>query len=177
VAEIAHRVGQAMELSAEELEETTRAAELHDVGKMAIPDGILHKPGALDPEEWEFMKRHTVFGERILAAAPALLPVARLVRSSHEHWDGSGYPDALAGEDIPLGSRIILVCDAYHAMITQRPYASAISHADAVKEVRRCAGGQFDPDVVEAFCSVIDEAGQAGELSGAGEASTSGRRD
>ena len=93
-----------------------RAAELHDIGKIAIPDEILRKPGPLDEIEWELMRKHTLIGERILGASPSLAPVARLVRSSHERWDGEGYPDGLAGEDIPLGARIIFVCDAFDAM-------------------------------------------------------------
>ena len=99
-----------------------RAAELHDVGKVGIPDAILDKRGRLDESEWEFMRQHTILGERILNAAPALRPVARLVRATHERWDGGGYPDGLAGEQIPLGARIIAVCDAYEAMIADRAY-------------------------------------------------------
>ena len=102
--------------SAEELDEVVRAAELHDVGKMAVPDEVLHKPGPLTDEEWDFIRQHTIIGERILSAAPALMPVAKLVRASHERWDGSGYPDGLAGEEIPLGARIVAVCDAFDAM-------------------------------------------------------------
>ena len=104
-----------------------RAAELHDIGKIAIPEEILRKPGPLDRTEWELMRRHTLIGERILDTAPALRPVARIVRSSHEWWDGSGYPDGVAGEEIPLGARIIFVCDAFDAMTSLRPYAPAVS--------------------------------------------------
>ena len=92
-------------MTGEELDEIVRAAELHDVGKVGIPDAILDKPGALDEDEWEFMRQHTLLGERILNAAPALRPVARIVRATHERWDGGGYPDGLAGDDIPLGAR------------------------------------------------------------------------
>jgi len=150
--------GRRLGLGGEELELLARAAELHDVGKIAIPDAILQKPGPLDAEEWRFMRRHTILGERILTAAAALRPVARLVRSSHERFDGGGYPDGLAGEEIPLGARIIFVCDAYDAMTTDRPYSRAITPADAVRELRTCAGGQFDPRVVEAFAAVLVEA-------------------
>ena len=94
---------------------------------MAIPDAILHKPGPLDAQEWAFMRRHTLIGERILSAAPALVPVAKLVRSSHERFDGGGYPDGLAGDEIPLGSRIVAVCDAYDAMTSDRSYRRAMS--------------------------------------------------
>lgn len=156
VAVLAQATGRRLELSAERLDEVVRAAELHDVGTAAIPDAILDKPGPLDAAEWEFIRRHTLVGERILSAAPALAPVARLVRSSHERFDGGGYPDGLAGEAIPLGARIVGVCDAYQAMTdADRPYRKPRSHVDALEELRACAGGQFDPVVVEAFCAVI----------------------
>jgi HD-GYP domain-containing protein (c-di-GMP phosphodiesterase class II) len=103
------------------------------------------------------MRRHTLIGERIVASADALGGVARLVRSSHEHWDGTGYPDGLAGTDIPLGARIILVCDAFDAMLADRPYSTALDIESAVAELERCAGRQFDPQVVAAFGSVIRE--------------------
>jgi HD-GYP domain-containing protein (c-di-GMP phosphodiesterase class II) len=141
----------------EQLDELGRAAELHDVGKAAIPDAILNKPGPLDQDEWAFMRRHTLVGERILAAAPALAPVAVIVRSSHEWWDGNGYPDALAGTAISLGARIVSVCDAFDAMTTERPYARALSQAAALAELNRGAGTQFDPDVVRAFASALRE--------------------
>src|SRR5439155_9052353 len=98
-------------------------------------------------------------GERILAAAPALSPVARLVRASHENWDGSGYPDGLKGEEIPLASRIIAVCDAYHAMTSNRPYQAAVPQDEALAELRRCAGTHFDPAVVEVLCEEIRRGG------------------
>ncbi len=158
--EIAHSLG----LSAEELEPIRQAAELHDVGKMAIPDAILTKPGPLDEAEWEFIRRHTLIGERIIAAAPALHRVAALVRSCHENFDGSGYPDALAAAKIPLGARIIAVCDAFNAMISDRPYRGAMSEQAAIAELHRCAGSQFDPVVVEHFCICL----QLGRLSPAG---------
>jgi two-component system, cell cycle response regulator len=144
-------VGRRLGMDGEELDVLARAAELHDVGKIAIPDAILTKPGPLNAEEWGFMSRHTILGERILAAAAALRPVAGLVRSSHERFDGKGYPDGLRGERIPLGARIIFVCDAFDAMISERSYSSSIPTAEAIAELRACAGTQFDPDVVEAF--------------------------
>jgi two-component system, cell cycle response regulator len=155
VAKLALGVGTRMSLIPEELDELVRAAELHDVGKMAIPDEILRKPGPLSQEEWTFVRRHTIIGERILSAAPALLPVAKIVRACHEHWDGSGYPDGVAGEEIPLGARIVAVCDAFDAMITHRTYRPARSVEEALTELRACAGTQFDPAVVEQFCEEI----------------------
>ena len=151
VAETALAVAHELGMTPEETDEVARAAELHDVGKMAIPDAILSKAGPLDELEWSFMRRHTIIGERILAAAPALVPVASLVRSSHERWDGAGYPDGMAGEEIPLGARVVCVCDAYDAMVSERPYRKALTPQAALEELRRCAGTQFDPRVVEAF--------------------------
>jgi diguanylate cyclase (GGDEF)-like protein len=151
VGRLAVVVGRRLGMNEEELDELRRAAELHDVGKAAIPDAILSKPGPLDQDEIAFMRRHTLVGERILAAAPALAPVAPLVRSSHERWDGTGYPDRLAGAEISLGARVVAVCDAFDAMVSERPYARALSHHEAVAELRRCAGTQFDPAVVDAF--------------------------
>ena len=142
---------------AEELDDVRRAAELHDVGKSAVPDAILAKPGPLDEREWEFVRQHTLVGERILRAAPALASVAKLVRSSHERFDGTGYPDGLVGQTIPLGARIVSACDAWDAMITTRPYRKALSVADALAELRRCSGTQFDPVVVRALCAEVDE--------------------
>jgi two-component system cell cycle response regulator len=144
-------VGRRLGMNEEQLDELRRAAELKDIGKTAIPDAILNKPGALDGDEWMFLRRHTLVGERILAAAPALTPVAALVRSSHERWDGSGYPDALAGTAIPLGARIVAVCDAFDAVVSERPYSAQMSADQAFAELHRQAGSQFDPDVVAAF--------------------------
>jgi two-component system cell cycle response regulator len=157
--ELALAVGRELHMGPEALDETARAAELHDVGKIAVPDAILDKPGALDPVEWSFMRRHPLIGERILLAAPALRPVARLVRASHERWDGGGYPDGLRADEIPLGARVVAVCDAFDAMTTDRPYRQPVSEADAIEELRRCAGTQFDPMVVDAFCRVLAREG------------------
>jgi two-component system cell cycle response regulator len=157
VGMLALAVGRRMGVGGEELDVLARAAELHDVGKIAIPDAILSKPGPLETEEWRFMRRHTILGERILTAASAMGPVARLVRSSHERMDGGGYPDGLRGEEIPLGARIIFVCDAYDAMTSDRAYSRAISPAAAVAELRACAGTQFDPVVVAAFIATLAE--------------------
>ena len=132
------------------------AAELHDVGKVAIPAAILDKPATLDPAEWEFVRHHPLIGERILASAPALSAAAPLVRASHERVDGNGYPYGLAKADIPLAARIVAVADAFDAMVSDRPYREALSPADAVTELRECAGTQFDPDVVDAFATVAE---------------------
>jgi diguanylate cyclase (GGDEF)-like protein len=161
VAELAEGVGARLGIEGEDLVQLRHAAALHDIGKVAIPDEIIAKPGPLDDEEWAFMRRHTIIGERIIAAAPALGPAARLVRSSHEAWDGRGYPDALAGEDITLGARIIAVCDAFDAMISARPYAPARTVAEALAELRRCAGTQFDPNVVATFELVLADSRMA----------------
>jgi diguanylate cyclase (GGDEF)-like protein len=144
---VARRLG----LGETEADAVRLAALLHDVGKLAIPDRILDKPGPLDDREWAFMRRHTLIGQRILEGAPALRDVALLVRSSHERFDGGGYPDGLRGEEIRLGARIIAVCDAYDAMRSDRAYGTAMVAGDAFAELRRCAGTQFDPEVVRAF--------------------------
>jgi diguanylate cyclase (GGDEF)-like protein len=154
VGELALRVARHLGMDTEQLDVIRRAAELHDIGKAAIPDAILASTGRLNEHEWAFMRRHTLIGERILAAAPALAPVAEIVRSSHERWDGGGYPDGLAGERIPLGARIILVCDAFDAMTHDRPYGERFSSDAALAELRAGSGSQFDPDVVDAFEAV-----------------------
>jgi two-component system, cell cycle response regulator len=155
VALMARSVARQMGLQGEDLEITVRAAELHDVGKVAVPDAILQKPSALDRIERAIVERHSEVGERILAAAPAMGPVARLVRAGHERYDGRGYPDSRPGREIPLGARIIAVCDAFHAMTSNRPYGRGMSAATAIAELRRCAGSQFDPEVVAVFCEEL----------------------
>ena len=125
---------------------------LHDVGKIYVPKEILHKPGELDAYEWEVIRNHTIQGERILKqVGGALARVARYVRSSHERYDGRGYPDGLAGDAIPIESRIVSVCDAFSAMTTERPYRHAMPIALALEELHGSAGTQFDPRVVNAF--------------------------
>jgi diguanylate cyclase (GGDEF)-like protein len=151
VAELAERVARLIGLTREEIERVRHAAELHDIGKVAIPDQILLKQGTLNEHEWEFIRRHTVIGERIIAAAPALAHVARIVRSTHERWDGSGYPDGLIAHDIPIAARIVSVCDAFDAIVNGRPYRPARSREEALAELRDGSGTQFDPAVVRAF--------------------------
>jgi HD-GYP domain-containing protein (c-di-GMP phosphodiesterase class II) len=149
-------------------EDTRRSAELgallHDIGKIAVPDAIINKPGPLDDEEWAIMKTHTVEGERMLAQVGGLLAdVGVVVRASHERWDGGGYPDGLAGEAIPVAARIVSACDAFNAMTTDRSYRKALPLAVAVEELRKNAGTQFCPDVVEALVSLVAEGQQAAE--------------
>jgi two-component system cell cycle response regulator len=157
VTELADAVAIWLGVDGEELARLHDAAVLHDIGKIAIPDAIINKPGPLNDDEWAFMRRHTLIGERITASAPALLPASPLVRSSHEAFDGSGYPDGLAGEAIPLGARVIAICDAFDAMISARPYSLPKTIDEALSELRRCAGTQFDPAIVTAFEQVMVE--------------------
>jgi HD-GYP domain-containing protein (c-di-GMP phosphodiesterase class II) len=156
VTQLCGQMADELDLPPTEREPLLQAAALHDIGKAAIPDDLLNKPGPLDADEWAFMSQHTIVGERILGAASALSRAAPLVRASHERIDGTGYPDALKGEEIPLGSRIISVCDAYDAMTSSRPYRlTPMSREGAVAELRRCAGTQFDRQAVETFCTML----------------------
>jgi diguanylate cyclase (GGDEF)-like protein len=157
VARLAVLVGRRLGMDAEHIDELARAAELHDIGKVGIPDQILDKPGELDADEWEFVRQHTILGERILSAAPALRPVATIVRATHERWDGRGYPDGLRGEEIPLAARIVAVCDAFEAITGDRCYREARSADVARCELLREAGYQFDPAVVTAFLDELDQ--------------------
>lgn len=155
VGRLARQLGEHLGLDGDDLDVVVRAAELHDIGKVAVPDEILHKPGSLSEEEWQLMRQHTIIGERILAASPGLASVAELVRASHERWDGAGYPDGLRSEDIPLGARIIAVCDSFDAIVSDRPYARGRTIPEAIAELERCAGEQFDPEVVAAFAELV----------------------
>jgi len=139
-------------LDAAERRDAEFAALLHDVGKIRIPSELINKPGPLDTAERRLMEQHTIEGERMLERVGGLLGhVGHLVRSCHEHWDGNGYPDGLAGEQIPLIARIVCACDALSAMTTDRPYRAARTSNDALAELQRCSGTQFDPRVVAAI--------------------------
>jgi diguanylate cyclase (GGDEF)-like protein len=157
VAALAEKLSKRLELSPVESQLVGLAAELHDVGKEAVPDEVLSKPGPLDEEEKAFVRQHTIIGQRILGVSPALNYIAQLVRSSHESIDGTGYPDGLRGEQIPLGARVVAVCDAFDAMVSERPYKDTMSVEEAIAELRRCSGTQFDADVVEAFVTIVQD--------------------
>ncbi len=164
VIEMSGAVARNLGLKLPEVERVKSAALLHDIGKVAIPDEILHKPGPLTDDEWKLMKEHPVIGERILRVLPGLGNVARIVRHEHERWDGGGYPDGLIGDAIPLGSRIIIAADTYHAITSDRPYRAARSHSEAVEELTRCAGTQFDPTVTAALIGHLYGQRQAGAV-------------
>ena len=157
IATMAAETAKALGLNEEEIKAVYWGGLLHDIGKIGIPDSILLKPGALTEEEYEKIRYHTIAGAKIIAPIKKLSHVAPFVRSSHERWDGKGYPDGLKGEEIPLGARIIAVVDAYSAITDERVYRKARSHEEAIEEIKRCSGTQFDPKVVDAFLQVIQE--------------------
>jgi putative nucleotidyltransferase with HDIG domain len=154
VAQFAELLAQAVKLPERHVEEVKMAARLHDIGKIAVPDAILTKPGPLTQEEWETMRRHAQAGYTILREAPLPEGVKRAVLHSHERWDGKGYPKGLAGEEIPIAARILSIADAYEAMTNDRPYRPAFSETEALSRLRGAAGSQFDPALVEAFVHV-----------------------
>jgi putative nucleotidyltransferase with HDIG domain len=160
IAELAVAVGERLGWKEGDLEQLRFGAIFHDIGKIAVPDEVLRKPEPLSGPEQVLMERHTIVGAEILEPIPALHPARIMVRASHERWDGAGYPDGLAGEQIPLGSRIIAVVDAWHAMVSDRPYRAAMAASDARRELSDHAGTQFDPHVVATFLALLD-GGQA----------------
>lgn len=161
VVDLALKTGRALGIPAEELADVENAALLHDVGKIGISDEILRKADKLTQGDWEQMRRHSEMGEQIIASMPSLAHLAPAVRAEHERWDGGGYPDGLRGEQIPLASRIVYVCDAYHAMISDRPYRAALAPSDALAELEAHAGTQFDPAVVAALVGAVRRNGNA----------------
>ena len=151
VGELAHKVGERLGMHEPDMWLLDLGARLHDVGKIGVPDAILNKPGPLDVDEWETMRHHAELGAEMLAKVPGLEPVAPVVRSHHERWDGRGYPDGLERDEIPLASRVIAACDAFHAMISDRPYRAALDVDAALAELTDGSGTQFDPAVVGAI--------------------------
>ncbi len=152
---LAALVAESMGVTGDELSLVVDSARLHDVGKIGIPSELLDKPASLTSDEWIVMRTHPEIGERIVATVPGFDDVAIVVRHTHERWDGNGYPDRLAGDEIPLASRIIFACDAYEAMTSTRPFRPAHAHEEACRELRRGAGTQFDPRVVSALLDVL----------------------
>ena len=159
ISRLCERLALAVGLSAEDSEMIRHASALHDMGKIAIPDDVLLKPGKLDPAEWELMKTHTDAGAGLLAGSRSpLLQLGEVIaRTHHERWDGSGYPAGLAGEEIPLSGRICSICDAYDALVSKRPYKDASTREEALAEIRRCSGTQFDPSLVEVFVPLVEQ--------------------
>jgi HD-GYP domain-containing protein (c-di-GMP phosphodiesterase class II) len=139
------------------LQLVVRTAQLHDIGKLAIAPWVIAKPAPLSESEERLMRTHPAMGQRILERRPVLTAIAPLVRSTHEHWDGGGYPDGLMGVEIPLPSRIVSICDAFDAMTSDRPYSKAMSIDEAMDELRAGAGTQFDPGAAETFCAILHE--------------------
>ena len=155
VSGLCRLVGERLGMSRPALDLLEYAAQLHDIGKIAISDAVINKPGPLNEAEWEVMRQHTLIGDRILRSVPTLAPVAEMVRASHEHFDGTGYPEGLTGEQIPLGARVIAACDAFDAMLSDRPYRAALNRERAEAELRRHAGTQFDPEIVYALLDIL----------------------
>jgi HD-GYP domain-containing protein (c-di-GMP phosphodiesterase class II) len=164
VARMCEGVGRQLGISGRRLRDLRLGGILHDIGKIGVPDRILHKTGPLTDEEWVIIHQHTIYGEQILKPVDDLGYVAKIVRHSHEHWDGSGYPDALTGTDIPLESRIVLACDAFDAITTDRSYQKARDTAAALDAMEQLTYVHFDPDVVHALVQVVDGDGNVRQL-------------
>ena len=151
MAALARDVGRRLGLRDDELIELEFAARLHDLGKIGVPDQILRKPGPLTQQEWDVMRHHLSWGAEMLSQIPGLERVAEIVATHHERYDGAGYPAGLEAEEIPLGARIISACDAYQAMVSNRPYRPALDVQSALRELSDQSGRQFDPDAVDAL--------------------------
>jgi putative nucleotidyltransferase with HDIG domain len=163
VVRLSSMAARRLDLSARQVTEAEQVALLHDVGKVAVPDHILQKPGPLDEHERRLIEEHPVVGAKIVRSIAGLAHLAPAIRAGHERWDGAGYPDGLAGFEIPLGARIVAVCDAFSAMRQARPYGAVLSESEALDELRRGAGSQFDPALVAAFC-VLRGSGGSGRF-------------
>lgn len=157
VVELASQVAKQMGLSQAGVDEVRQAALLHDIGKIAVPDEILRKPGNLDEDEWAVMRQHPQNAEKIVSSITGLSHLAPVVSADHERWDGTGYPRGLAGEEIPLAARIVFACDTWDAMSTDRPYRKALGVEERFKELERASGTQLDPNVVEALKAALKE--------------------
>lgn len=156
VADLAVKLAYALKLPQEEVERIEAAARVHDLGKIAVPDAILLKPGPLDEKEWEIMKKHPVVSAEILEGLEIYKDCIEIIRHEHEHWDGTGYPDGLKGEEIPLGARIIAVADVWHALLSDRPYRKAYTKEEAKKIMQDMAGKVLDPNLVELFLKIVE---------------------
>ncbi len=155
VAALAVKMCRRLGLPDTEVEELDLAAQLHDIGKIAVPDDVLHKPGPLTDSDWNLIRQHTIVGQRILSASPALRRVGEIVRATHERWDGTGYPDRLTAEEIPFAARLIAVCDAFDAMTSTRAYRPPLTIGEALAELARCSGKQFDPALIDIFTAAV----------------------
>jgi len=156
VAELAVKLAKTLNLPEKEIARIETAARVHDLGKIAVPDAILLKPGPLTEEEWKVMKQHPVVSAEILSGLEIYKDCVDIIRHEHEHWDGSGYPDGLKGEEIPLGSRIIAVADVWHALLSDRPYRKAYTKEEARKIMQEMAGKTLDPKLVEVFLKIVE---------------------
>ncbi|OGO17352.1 MAG: hypothetical protein A2Z15_08685 [Chloroflexi bacterium RBG_16_50_11] len=154
VTDMAMALGQALKLDQTDMNRLEVCSLLHDIGKISISEAIINKPGKLDQEEWELMKTHTRLGADFAGRVPYLTSCADGILHHHEHFDGQGYPDGLKGDAIPLEGRILAVADAYAAMTTERAYSGILAHEQALEELKKCAGSQFDPALVELFLSL-----------------------
>lgn len=157
VAELSLRLAQKLELSVEEQARIHIGAHLHDIGKIGVPDFILNKPGKLTEDEFAVIRQHPDIGSHIVGKVKVFRPVIDIVRHHHERFDGKGYPDGLTGREISLGARIVAVADAFDAMTTIRAYRQVFSYSEAMAEVQRCRGSQFDPDVVDALIALTEK--------------------